>query len=179
MTLILLILLAQSLPPDQMAAAIAAGTAKKTGGVRIGAGGYTLLVRGPAGRVTDLAREHAIKFQPFTAEQVNAKHLVPMIEVFVQPNPPELVGRQWRVHGPVTQVVIRAKGQTGVLQPASLTQHPVEWANALGGKFQSTGAVATFNLADLPAGELEILIPYSDGSTAKGTLKVKDRDKIR
>lgn len=175
-----LALFAQAFSSAQLESAIAAGRAKQPGGIRLKARSYTVLVRGPLGRVTDLAREHADKLlPPLQPEAIEAKHLMPLLEVFVQPNPPVFSAGRWWVPPAVTHVVLRAKGSASAVQPTAVIVTPVAWANALGGKFESAGATASFNQADLPAGELEIVIPVPGHDPSVATLKVKDRDKIR
>jgi len=172
-----------TLPASDIQAAIAEGTrTKKAMHAQLGAdegGNYWMSVRGPYGRIVTAAANAAAKYQSLTAETLPEGAADQVLEVILSPGKPSYSRYSgWTVTPPAKHVIIRAKGGQPI-QPTSVVPFPVEWSNALGGKFQGQGVIAKFDLTTIPAdGDLEIVAIGQTFEQVK-TLKSKDRGKIR
>jgi hypothetical protein len=142
-----------------------------------GDGQYRIILAGPQARISELARQAAQKYQPFSAADVPAEISAAELEIVVFPGAPYYRPYSgWGVTLPVAHVVIKSKSGI-VVQPLKVELFPYEWNNAAGGKVTSGGATVRFPL-ELPPGDLDVVIVHAHGAYQK-TLKAKDRGKVK
>lgn len=133
---------------------------------------YTVIVRGPYGRVQAFGAEAAKRYQTVTAvpNELTAREL----DVFVSVQTP----RTWTyIPPPVKHVVLRCADGT-ILQPIAFTSTPQEWTNPLGARISSAGADVRF---PYPAqdGNLYVVVIMQTGEERVHQLKAHERDRIR
>ncbi len=174
---------AQVLSDAQIAEAIADTKAQQFQTVSVSAGPYNVVIGGPMTRVNAAARRAAKDLKPFTRADVTDEMAGPFVRITAWPDKPTYSKYSgWTVTPAATNVVLLPKGVTDVtkaVQPSSKEPFPQEWGNALGAKFEGQGMTADFNLADLPAGEFDVVVGCNCARQARGTVKAKDRPKIQ
>lgn len=147
--------------------------------------GFDVTVIGPLGRVMRRAGEAKAKYQPFTAADVDAEMIAPVLTVTVSPTKPTLVAGTWTLSPFAEHVVIApkgAKGGTGVIQPLDVTPFHTDWSNALGAKWDGQGVVAHFDLAAfraIAAPELDVIVVGADRSERRCKIGKKDRAALK
>lgn len=194
---------AQQLSDTDIAAAIRAGEAKKIDtltsectakpgfGETIGAGiaggvqrngTYAVVVSANAGRIASLAANAKRMYKKFALADVTDDLRVPTIFVAVEPDKPSTSGNVMSVAAEIEHVVLKTKAKIeAVVQPLNVEKEVVEFANLLGGKVESTRAIATFDYAtvkELPAGadfDVVVITPHGERRCKVGA---KDRVKL-
>lgn len=186
----------QRLSDDQIKEAIVQGTAGKnvtssclatSGFMDFGEmnGPFDVYVEGPYGRIMRLAREAKKKYLAFTIETVTDEQRATVVTITITPAAPTLSQNKWHRTAAADHVVLKTKPPKGaeavVLQPANIEHFPTEWSNAVGGKWQGQGAVATFDfdaVKGFPHPEFDVVVITAEGERRCKVGK-KDRDALR
>ena len=138
--------------------------------------GFQIVAQGPYGRVVTAASAKAAQYLPFTADSVTAEMRSPVLTIQATPTAPEFEGR-WRQSPPVQRIVLQVKaprGETGaVVQPLAVRTYPMRWTNALGGVFDGQGAIAVFDLNQVPAGDFDVVL-VTGGREVRATVGARD-----
>ena len=187
---------AQELTDDQIREAIILGTAGRgvtsdcvatSGLLDFGEmnGAFTTYVEGPYGRIMRLAREAKKKYLPFGLDTVSPDMRAGVVTVTATPSGPSIVSGKWHRTAAASHLVLKTKPSKGqepiVLQPLKFEPFPMEWSNALGGKWQGQGAVATFDFAavkGLPHQEFDVVV-ITDAGERRCKVGNKDRLALR
>lgn len=185
----------QSLTSDEIESAIKAGSAGATSVITCTINdklfgsmgrGFTVTVEGPLSRVMRAAADAKKKYKPFTAADVDDEMVASTVVIVATPHAPKLERSGWKQSPPVEHMVLKRlgvknPGATDVLQPTAHEAVESEWSNAMGGKFEGRGIVATFDLEafrNMPAGTLEAVLITSDGERTC-TLPIRNRAGFR
>ncbi len=127
--------------------------------------GFDILVLGPLNRVECAAAAAAKKYLPFTVDSVSGGLLEDIVIIQADPLEPSLMSDGWRITPPATHLILRdaAGGDDAQpIQPDSVALVPVQWSNAMGGKFEGTGVVARYKTSALPTTGVQIVIITSE-----------------
>lgn len=166
---------------------LASACMAKGGGLNSGpmSGVFQVRVEGPVGSIMAAAAEAKKKYLPFTSADVTEGMRAHKLFVTVVPDPPMRVSSGMRRTAPATHVVLKSKpkgdAEPVVLQPLSFTLVPVEFGNAMGGKSDSQGISAVFDLAAFKAitdPEVDIVI-ITDAGERRCKIGEKDKASIR
>ena len=151
-----------------------------TGGLQQ-TGSYTVTISANAGRIAYMAANAKRLYQKFTADNVTEDLRQPAVFLSIEPNQPPRDPKVIKVPAPIEQVVLKSRVKNdAVTQPTKLDKEPVEFANLAGAKFQSTRAVAVFDLAavrELPAGDVDVVVVTPVGER-ECKLNAKDRARL-
>lgn len=173
----------QSLSDAAITQAIKEGQAKKYTSVGIDAGPYSIVISGPSARVVAAARKAAEELKPFAAADVTTEMTGAFVRITAWPDKPSYAQYSgWTVTPAATNIILMPKGfkdLASAIQPASTEPFPQEWGNAMGAKFEGQGITADFDLSALPAGEFDVVVGCKCAREARGTVKLKDRGKIK
>jgi len=176
-------LFAQTLTEAQITEALSDTKADTFQTVGVNAGPFRVILAGPMVRVNAALREAARALKPFTRADVTDEMIGPFLRVSAWPSKPSYSKYGgWSVTPAATNIVLLPKGSTDLtkaVQPTSKEAFPQEWGNALGAKFEGQGMTADFNLSDVPPGEFDVVIGCECPRPMRGTVKLKDRPKIR
>jgi hypothetical protein len=185
----------QSLTNDEIESAIKAGSAGATSLLTCTVNdkllgsmsrGFTVTVEGPLSRVMRAAADAKKKYRAFTIANVTEEMVASTVVIVATPHAPKLERSGWKQSPPVEHMVLKRlgvknPGPTDVLQPTAHETVESEWSNAMGGKFEGRGIVATFDLEafrNMPAGTLEAVLITSDGERSC-TLAIRNRATFR
>ncbi|MGH9423852.1 MAG: hypothetical protein ACRD3J_28005, partial [Thermoanaerobaculia bacterium] len=121
---------------------------------------FDVCAQGPIQRIALAARQAKKEYRPFTLADVTSEMRENLWLVFAAPSKPIFNAGQWIVTPAAKEALFQSSGQkdVAVVRPVRLTIKPASWGNALGAKFTSAGFTAFFNPADLPAGQLDLII---------------------
>jgi len=124
---------------------------------------YGVWAQGPFSRVAAASAEATRKYVAFGPADVSAQMRAQTLEVGVQQ---ALI--QWPDGSlksevvTVDHVIIRGVDENGdpgpPVQPTHVEPLPATWSNMMGGKVETKGVLATFDLLALPPGELQIVV---------------------
>lgn len=162
--------------------AIAAGRAKKESQsvvVSPFSSSFTIVIDGPLIRVQRAAADAAKEYRSFTRADVSEDLLASVVNITAVPDKPvyNSIGKSWVVTPAATHLVIQAKSGPA-LQPTKTETFPMDWGNAFGATFHGQGIIGTFDLADVPQTDFDVVV-VTDGRETRVTVKKKDREKIR
>jgi hypothetical protein len=144
---------------------------------------YGVWAQGPFSRIAAASAEATRKYVPFGPSDVSPQMRAPTLEVGVQQallQWPDGTLKSEVVT--VDHVIIRGVDDNGDLgppvQPTHIEPLPATWSNMMGGKIETKGVLATFDLLALPAGELKIVV-ITAPRECRATIREKDRAKIQ
>lgn len=173
----------ERLPDGAIEAAIKRGLSKKQAESVVASGfssRFTVVIDGPLIRVQREAANAAKEYRTFGLADVTEAMVAPVANFTALPDKPvysQLGG--WAVTPAATHIVVQSKkAGKPAIQPASIETFPQQWTNALGGTFNGQGIIGTFNLADLPVEDFDVVV-VTDSRETRVTVKGKDRQRIR
>lgn len=171
---------AQTLSPDDVAAAMKLSTTKKPWDYVItdGARWYDVTVVGRLGRIALKADSAKREYKPFTAADIPDDLLRDEVIVDVVPTKP-IVNTLGTAHlntAPPFSAIVLKTASGAVVQPLSLERTPHTFANPLGVTVSLDGARLTF--PPLPAGDFSIVVVTAGGEFV-ADFKGKNRQKIQ
>jgi hypothetical protein len=144
---------------------------------------YGVWAQGPVARIASASADATRKYVSFGPADVSAEMRARTIAVGVQQ-----AVKQWPDGSlksemvTVDHVVIRGLDENGEprppVQPTHVEPLPATWSNMMGGKVETKGMLATFDLRTLPAGELQVVVITAQRE-CRATIKEKDRAKIQ
>jgi hypothetical protein len=138
--------------------------------------GFQIVLQGPHGRVVTAASARAGQYLPYSADSVTVEMRSPVLTVQATPTAPEFEG-SWRQSPPVQRIVLQARaprGETGaVVQPLAVRTYPMQWTNALGAVFQGQGAIASFDMNQVPAGDFDVVL-VTGGREVRATVTARE-----
>ena len=184
--LVLTLLLQTSLSDSEVDAAIAMGRSTKQSvgfSAVTSASGYlqdfSLIARGPFGRVAAAAAEAARRGRPFTLDSVSTAMRAPVLMITATPNDPLIArGQIEHIPSPARHMVLRARGVT--IQPQRVELFRVTWGNIrVGPELRSRGITAFFDLSAVPAEDFDIVVIQRGGKEHRRTVKQQDRTRLR
>jgi hypothetical protein len=187
---------AQDLTDQQIADAIAAGTAARVTEFVVfinGAGPFDLQMVGPMGRVALAAWQARGQGRTFTAADIvpdvkTARWLVvitPNLSPFrhAHPERTNVMAQLTRVESipsPPTHVVMSFRGShADLVQPESEHTEAVAWFNSVGGRRDGQSLIALFDPAKLPGGTFTVVVNAQGLSPISVTVNEQDRARLR
>lgn len=179
--LMLLLLLAQTLSPEQVTSAMAEGAKLKDAPHKIGLilqgqhGGFNVWVAGPENRIAMASATAAKQYRELTPEQASEASTNLDVRILVEPTKPQWYPSGWSVTPLATGIVLKTKAGE-IVRPKSQELVPAAFGNAAGGTVEGRGVMAWFS--SLPEGDVDIIVTTVD-TERKYTLKAKERARVR
>jgi hypothetical protein len=135
---------------------------------------FEIQVIPPLGQAYLAASDAKEKYKPFTRADVTEEMLAAVIEVRARNTDSDM-----KRNVNIEHIVILPRGKKdGALQPANIEPWDFEAKNLAGASFTRKGKVAAFNISDLPAGELDIVIISDTYGEERAGIKKNDRAKL-
>jgi hypothetical protein len=136
-------------------------------------GPLVLKVIPPIGRIYLAARDAKEKYLAFTASDVSDAMLAATLEIRA------IYDEGMAQNTAVQHIVLLPRGsKDNAVQPASITEWNFEKKNLAGATLTQVGRIAQFNIAELPSGEIDVVIIAESGREKRWAIKKSDREKL-